>query len=54
MIKKIILNSVENGNSLMAAGYATNIKPGPESATSAICLPLVFAMKPSTEKTLYI
>ncbi len=51
MIKNIILKNFEKGSSLIAAGYATKIRPAPESATSLIFFPLDFAMKPSTEKT---
>ena len=34
----------------MAFGYATNARPGPESATSLIDLLVAFAIKPKTEK----
>ncbi len=49
MRKKSTDQNDENGNWLMALGYATNAKPGPEAAISSIGICEFLAMKPKTE-----
>ena len=50
MVKKRKDHKGANGNSAKAAGYAINVRPGPELTTSPTGTPKLCAMKPTMEK----
>lgn len=51
MTKNSIAQRCGQGSIVIASGYVTNAKPGPPVATEETGSPVLWDMKPSTEKT---